>query len=169
MLRAVVSLCARHHYDMLLDKEHTKRSASSINGHLASRMSGEPWARVRDHILNLLPVALQGTLCREIALMGAHWDTPLLANDAYILRRSEQDELPEKAEGIQFAQELLSAHLSGHGDENGRVAETMVKRTKHMRAMAAYEFMTRSMPVELRITFIAWLARWRASKKRRMS
>ena len=49
--RAVVCMCERHHYDMLLDKGHSKRSASSINGHLASRMSGMPWQRVRDHVL----------------------------------------------------------------------------------------------------------------------
>ena len=83
-------------------------------------MSGEPCARFRDHILNLLPVTLQDTLRREIDLLGANWDTPLLPNDVYILRRSLPDELPEQAEGIQYAQDLLTAHLSGHGDDNGR-------------------------------------------------
>ena len=157
--RAVVSLCARHHYDMLLDKGHTKRSASSINGHLASRVSGQPWATVRDHILNLVPVALQDTLPEEIDLMGANWDTPLLPNDAFILRRSVQDELPEQAKGIQYAKECLTAHLVGQGDDTGRVAETIIRRTEHMRVNAAYEYLMRSVPVELRITYIAWLAR----------
>ena len=33
--RAVVRLCTRHHYDLLLVQGHSQRSASSFNGHLA--------------------------------------------------------------------------------------------------------------------------------------
>ena len=99
------------------------------------------------------------TLPGEIDLMGANWDTPLLPNDAFILRRSVQDELPAQAKGIQYAKEFLTAHLAGQGDDTGRVAETIIRRTKHMRVNAAYEYLMRSVPVELRITCIAWLAR----------
>ena len=101
--RAFVRLCTRltrHHYDMLLDKGHSQRSASSINGHLASRCSSQPWTQVRDHVLGLLPVALQNTLRKEIDLMGENWETPLLPNDAYI--RSAPEELLEPVEGAQY-------------------------------------------------------------------
>ena len=54
--RAVVCMCERDHHDMLLDKGRSKRSASSINGHLASRMSGMSWQRVRDHVLRYIGV-----------------------------------------------------------------------------------------------------------------
>ena len=51
--RALASLCHKHRYDMLLDKGHSKRSASSINGRLLNRLSGQSWTSVRDHIMNL--------------------------------------------------------------------------------------------------------------------
>ena len=103
--RAVVRLCTKHHYDMLRDKGHFQRSASSINGHLASRCSDQPWTQVRDQVLGLLPVALQNALRKEIDLMGENWETPLLPNDAFIIRRSTPDDLPEPEECVQFAKD----------------------------------------------------------------
>ena len=57
--RALESLCHKHHYDMLLDKG---RSASSVNGHLLNRLSGQSWTRVRDHIMNLLGTCVYSLL-----------------------------------------------------------------------------------------------------------
>ena len=147
--------------------EKQMRSARSINGHLASRWSNKPWPRVRDHVLSLLPVALQDTLRREIDLMDANWDTPFLPNDAFIMRKSQPEDLPEPDEGVPRAKELLSSYLSSRIDGSEGILEVMMRRTKHMRANAMYEFLVRSMPVNERVTFIAWLADWRACKRRK--
>ena len=63
---------------------------------------------------------------------------------------------------------FLTPYFSSQGDDNGRVVEIIVERTKHMRETVAYEFLARSMPAEMCITFIAWLAHKRANKKRRI-
>ena len=86
--RAVVRLCTRHHYDMLLDNSHSQRSASGINGVAPSTMDPSK-----------LPVALQNTLHKEINLMKKkNWKIPLLPNDAFIVRRSTPEELSEPEE-----------------------------------------------------------------------
>ena len=164
---ALASLRHKHHYDMLMDKGHSKRSASSINGHLLNRLSGQSWTRVRDHIMNLLPTALHAILNRDIGLMSANWDAPLLHNDAYILRESSQEELPSAEEGTQFARHLLLDHHASKGDDSGRVAEALIRCTKYMHINEAFEFLLRSMPAESRTVFVAWLAQQRASKKRK--
>ena len=165
--RAVVRLCARHHYDMLMEKGHSKRSASSINGHLASRCSNQPWTQVRDHVLGLLPVALQDILRKEIDLMGANWDVPFLPNDAFIIRKSKQEELPEPDDGAQYAKDLLRNYLSQRIDGCERILEVMIRRSRYTRSKVWFEFLVRSMPVEQRITFIARLGEWKLNKRRR--
>ena len=111
--RAIVRLCTRHHYDLLKAKGHSQRSASSINGHLASRCANLPWTEVRDRVLDLLPVALQNTLRGEIIdLMGENWGTPLLPNDAFIIRKSLPEDLPEPEEAANYAMTHSSSWLS---------------------------------------------------------
>ena len=161
--RALASLCHKRHYDVLLDKGHSKRSASSINGHLLNRLSGQSWTRVRDRIMNLLPIALRAILSRDIGLMSANWDIPLLPNDAYVLHNSSQEE------GTQYVKDLLTAYHSSKGDDSGRVAEAIIRCTKYMLVNEAFEFMMRSMPEESRTAFVAWLAQQRASKRRKKS
>ena len=165
--RAVVRLCARHHYDLLLDKGHSQRSASSINGHLASRCSNLPWTQVRDHVLGLLPVALQNTLRREIDLMGENWETPLLPNDAFIIRRSTPEDLPEPDEGAQHAKDLLRNFLSQRTDEYGRILEVGYKHSKYTRTRIWMEFLVRSMPVDQRNSYLTWLGEKKLMKRRR--
>ena len=165
--RAVVRLCTKHHYDMLLDKGHSQRSASSINGHLASRCSGQPWTQVRDHVLGLLPVTLQNTLRKEIDLMGENWETPLLPNDAFIIRRSTSEELPEPEEGVQYAKDLLRTFLSQRTDEYERILEVGYKHSKYTRTSIWMEFLVRSMPVDQRISYLNWLGEKKLVKRRR--
>ena len=160
--RAVVRLCTRHHYDMLLEKGHSKQSASSINGHLASRCSNQPWTQVRDHVIGLLPVALQGILRKEIDLMGANWDIPFL-----IIRKSQPEELPEPDDGAQYAKDLLRNFLSQRTDGCERILEVMIRHSRYTRIKVWLEFLVRSMPVDQRITFIAWLGEWKMNKRRR--
>ena len=165
--RAVFSLCAKHHYDMLLDKVHSQRSASIINGHLASRCSGQPWAQVRDHVLGLLPVTLQNTLRKEIDLMGENWETPFLPNDAFIIRRSTSEELPEPEEGVEYAKDLLRTFLSQRTDEYERILEVGYKHSKYTRTSIWMEFLVRSMPVDQRISYLNWLGEKKLVKRRR--
>ena len=164
--RAVVRLCTGHHYDMLMEKGHSKRSASSINGHLASRCSNQPWTQVRDHVFGLLPMALQDILRKEIDLIGANWDVPFLPNDAFIIRKSKQEDLPEPDVGAQYAKDLLCNYLSQRIDGCERILEVMIRLTRYTRTKVMYEFLVRSMPVEQRITFIAWLGEWKLNKRR---
>ena len=164
--RAVVRLCTKHHYDMLLDKGHSQRSASSINGHLASRCSGQPWTQVRDQVLGLLPVTLQNTLRKEIDLMGENWETPLLPNDAFIIRRSTSEELPEPEEGVQYAKDLLRAFLSQRTDEYERILEVGYKHSKYTRTSIWMECLVRSMPVDQRISYLNWLGEKKLAKRR---
>ena len=110
--RAIVRLCTRHHYDLLKAKSHSERSARSINGHLASRCAYLPWTEVRDRVLDLLPVALQNTLRSEIDLMGENWGTLRLPNDAFIVRKSPAEDLPEPEEPANYAMTLLRGFLS---------------------------------------------------------
>ncbi|CAE7764453.1 unnamed protein product, partial [Symbiodinium pilosum] len=152
---ALASLCHKRHYDMLMDKGHSKRSASSINGHLLNRLSGQSWTRVHA-ILN-----------RDIGLMSANWAAPLLHNDAYILRESSQEDLPSAEEGTRFARNLLLDHHASKGDDSGRVAEALIRCTKYMHINEAFKFLLRSMPAESRTVFVIWLAQQRASKKRK--
>ena len=165
--RAVVRLCAKHHYDMLRDKGHSQRSASSINGHLASRCSGQPWTQVRDQVLGLLPVALQNTLRKEIDLMGENWETPLLPNDAFIIRRSTPEDLPEPEECVQFAKDQLRTFLSLRTDEFERILEVGYKHSKYTRTSIWMEFLVRSMPVDQRISYLNWLGEKKLVKRRR--
>ena len=165
--RAVVRLCTRHHYDLLLDKGHSQRSASSINGHLASPCSNLPWTQVRDHVLGLLPVALQNTLRREIDLMGENWETPLLPNDAFIIRRSTPEDLPEPDEGAQHAKDLLRYFLSQRTDEYERILEVGYKHSKYTRTRIWMEFLVRSMPEDQRNSYLTWLGEKKQMKRRR--
>ena len=166
--RAVVCMCERRHYDMLLDKGRSKRSASSINGHLASRMSGMPWQRVRDHVLSLLPVTLQNSLHKEIDIVGSCWDVPLAANDAHIIRRNVQGSYLTRWRGCPLRRTSCRPTSQIRVMKNGWVVAIIVRHTKHMRETTAYEFLARSVPVESRNTFIEWLAQRRATKRRRM-
>ena len=165
--RANIRLCMRHHYDMLLDKGHSKRSASSINGHFASPCSNQSWTQVRDHVIGLLPEALHNILNQELDLMGANWDVPFLPNDAYIIRQSIPEELPEPEGGAQFAKDLLRTSLSQRTDGSERILEVMIRHSRYTRTKIWMEFPVRSMPVDQRITNIAWFGEWKLNKRRR--
>ena len=158
--RAIVRLCARHHYDLL-------RSASSINGHLASRCANLPWTEVRDRVLDLLPVALQNTLRSEIDLMGENWGTPLLPNDAFIIRKSPAEDLPEPEEAANYAMTLLRGFLSQRTDDFERIMDVGFKLPKYTRMAIWMEFFVRSMPVDQRILFLNWLGERKLAKRRR--
>ena len=167
--RAVVRLCTWHHYEMLLDKGHSQRSASSINGHLASRCSSMLWSRVRDRVLGLLPVALQNALRQEIDRMGLNWETPFLPNDAYVIRKANDMGFPDTEEAVSFAKELLSISFPQHVQGNDRIVDTLIRHSKYRRPKVVFEFLVRSMPVEQRFSFLAWLGEWRVTKKRRLN
>ena len=167
--RAVVRLCHRHHFEMLTDKGHSQRSASSIQGHLASRCSSLPWSQVRDHVLGLLPVALQNALRQEIDRLGSHWEIPFLPNDAYLVRRAHEMGFPDVEEAVAYAKELLCIAFPQNIQGNDRIVETLIKHSKYRRPKVIFEFLVRSMPVEQRITFLAWLGEWRVTKRRRQS
>ena len=91
-------------------------------------------------MLGLLPVALQNTLRREIDLMGENWETPLLPNDAFIIRRSTPEDLPEPDEGAQHAKDLLRNFLSQRTDEYERILEVGYKHSKYTRTRIWMEF-----------------------------
>ena len=98
-----------------------------INGHLASRCANLPWTEVRDRVLDLLPVALQNTLRSEIDLMGENWGTPLLPNDAFIIRKSTTEDLPEPEEAANHAMDLLRGFLSQRTDDYERIMDVGFK------------------------------------------
>ena len=154
--RAIVRLCARHHYD-LKAKGHSQRSASSINGHLASRCANLPWTEVGDRVLDLLPVALQNTLRSEIDLMGENWGAPLLPNDAFIIRKSPAEDLPEPEEAANYAMTLLRGFLSQRTDDFERIMDVGFKLPKYTRMAIWMEFFVRSMPVDQRVLYLNWL------------
>ena len=165
--RAVIRLCTKHHYDLLLDKGHSQRSASSINGHLASRCSSLHWTQVRDQVLEMLPEMLQRTLRNEIDLMGENWGTPLLLNDAFIIRRSAPEDLPEPEECAQKAKDLLQCFLSERNVESDRILEAGYKFSKYTRVKIWMEFLVRSMPADQRNSYLTWLGEQRLLKRRR--
>ena len=163
--RAIVRLCARHHYDLLKAKGHSQRSASSINGHLASRCANLPWEEVRDRVLDLLPVALQNTLRSEID-MGENWSIPLLPNDAFIIRKSPAEDLPEPEEAANHAMSLLRGFLSQRTDDYDRIMDVGFKLPKYTRVSIWMEFFVRSMPVDQRILYLNWLGEKKMAKRR---
>ena len=165
--RAIVRLCTRHHYDLLKAKGHSQRSASSINGHLASRCANLPWTEVRDRVLDLLPVALQNALRSEIDLMGENWGTPLLPNDAFIIRKSTAEDLPEPEEAANHAMALLRGFLSQRTDDFERIMDVGFKLPKYTRVSIWMEFFVRSMPVEQRILYLNWLGEKKMAKRRK--
>ena len=165
--RAIIRLCTRHHYDLLKAKGHSQRSASSINGHFASRCTNLPWTEVRDRVLDLLPIALQNTLRSEIDLMGENWETPLLPNDAFIIRKSTPEDLPEPEEAAQHAMDLLRGFLSQRTDEYERILDVGFKLPKYTRLSIWMEFFVRSMPVDQRNSYLTWLGERKMMKRRR--
>ena len=165
--RAIVRLCARHHYDLLKAKGHSQRSASSVNGHLASRCANLPWAEVRDRVLDLLPVALQNTLRSEIDLMGENWGIPLLPNDAFIIRKSPAEDLPEPEEAANHAMVLLRGFLSQRTDDYERIRDVGFKLPKYTRVSIWMEFFVRSMPVDQRNLYLNWLGEKKMVKRRK--
>ena len=122
---------------------------------------------MRDHVIGLLPEALQDTLRREIDLMGENWETPLLPNDAFIIRKSTPEELPEPEEGAQYAKDLLRSFLSQRTDEYEIIQEVGHKRSKYTRTKIWMEFLVRSMPVDQRNSYLTWLGERKLIKRRR--
>ena len=118
-------------------------------------------------MLGLLPVALQNTLRREIDLMGENWETPLLPNDTFIIRRSTPEDLPEPDEGAQHAKELLRSFLSQRTAEHERILEVGYKHSKYTRTKIGMEFLVRSMPVDQRNSYLTWLGERKLMKRRR--
>ena len=122
---------------------------------------------VRDRMLDLLPIALQNTLRSEIDLMGENWETPLLPNDAFIIRKSTPEDLPEPEEAAQHAMDLLRGFLSQRTDEYERILDVGFKLPKYTRVSIWMEFFVRSMPVDQRNSYLTWLGERKMMKRRR--
>ena len=99
--------------------------------------------------------------------MGENWGTPLLLNDAFIVRRSAPEDLPEPEECAQKAKDLLQCFLSQRNVESDRILEVGYKFSKYTRVKIWMEFLVRSMPADQRNSYLTWLGEQRLLKRRR--
>ena len=118
-------------------------------------------------MLDLLPVALQNTLRSEIDLMGENWGIPLLPNDAFIIRKSPAEDLPEPEKAANHAMALLRSFLSQRTDDYERIMDVGFKLPKYTRVSIWMEFFVRSMPVDQRNLYLTWLGEKKMVKRRR--